>query len=227
MNPESCRPWRERLGSLALGHLGPEEEAAVRAHVDGCTACRGELAELSQVAAVLPLADADRLDERPMPPSDLGDRIVARVREERETIRRQGRRRGTARTVAAIAAAAAIVLVLVFAPRGSDAERVAFSDEPPGVVAEAALTERPWGIEVALDVEGLPQGETYRVWLRRDDGEREPVGSFRGAGRPLHVVLAAAISRSATVGVGVSDADGETVMYAHLEDEEMPARSEQ
>lgn len=226
MNPEACRPWRERLGSLALGHLSPEEEGTVLAHVDGCPGCRAELAELRQVAAVLPLADAERLDQTPVPPADLGDRIVARVRQEREAIRREGRRQSLTRTVAAIGAAAAILLVFIVTPRGSEGERVSFSDEPPGVVAEAALTERPWGIEVALDVEGLPQGETYRVWLRRDDGEREPAGSFRGADRPLHVVLAAAIPRSATVGVGVSDADGETVMYAHLEDEEQPARSE-
>ncbi|HEX6130274.1 MAG TPA: zf-HC2 domain-containing protein, partial [Actinomycetota bacterium] len=43
---EACRPFREQLGAMALGHLSDEEATAVRAHLDGCAECRTELRTL-------------------------------------------------------------------------------------------------------------------------------------------------------------------------------------
>jgi hypothetical protein len=217
MSPEACRSFRERLGSLALGHLEHDEAAAVQAHVDGCAECRGELEELRSVAGLLELADVDRLDRRPTPPADLGDRILTRVRQERAAVRTERRRRRLAGAAAGLAAALVLALVLVLVPTGDGAERVAFGDAPPGVEAEAELTQRAWGVQVQLEVAGLPAGETYRVWIRRTDGEREPLGSFRGVDGSMAVTLATGIPRSECSGVGVSDAGGDTVMYAHLD----------
>ena len=40
MTEDDHRRLRELLGSYALGHLDGDEEASVRAHLDGCPACR-------------------------------------------------------------------------------------------------------------------------------------------------------------------------------------------
>ena len=50
---------RPALGAFVLGHLGPGEAAAVRAHLEGCAACRSEAATLAPVADLLPLAVAN------------------------------------------------------------------------------------------------------------------------------------------------------------------------
>ena len=70
---------REQLGWYALGHGTPQERAAVRAHLDGCAACRAELAELTPLTARLAGVDPDRLDEQPAPPAGLGDAVLARI----------------------------------------------------------------------------------------------------------------------------------------------------
>ncbi|OMQ14098.1 anti-sigma factor, partial [Modestobacter sp. VKM Ac-2676] len=44
---------REQLGVYALGAGSSDERAVVRAHLEGCAACRAELAELTPVAARL------------------------------------------------------------------------------------------------------------------------------------------------------------------------------
>ena len=77
------REMRELLGAYALGGLSKDAHAAVRAHVDGCPACRGELAEIAPLADALRLVDPDALSVVPVPPPDLGDRIVDRVLAER------------------------------------------------------------------------------------------------------------------------------------------------
>ncbi|GAA4337167.1 hypothetical protein GCM10023162_39290 [Klenkia terrae] len=66
------RELREQLGVYALGHGTADERAAVRAHLDGCAACRAELAALVRLRARLADVDPDRLDEVPAPPPGLG-----------------------------------------------------------------------------------------------------------------------------------------------------------
>lgn len=83
MSPQEHRRLREELGALALGHLGPAEAAALRAHVDGCAACRAELADLAPVADLLDRVDPTRVVAPPHPPADLGARIRAAVAAER------------------------------------------------------------------------------------------------------------------------------------------------
>jgi hypothetical protein len=43
----------------------------------------------------------------------------------------------------------------------------------------ATLEPRPWGSDVSVRVRGFPPGTLCNVWLRREDGERIPAGSFR------------------------------------------------
>jgi anti-sigma factor RsiW len=217
---EACRPFREQLGAMALGHLSDEEATAVRAHLDGCAECRAELRTLEEVAAVLPLVDPGSLEEaRVAPPPGLGDRVVSVVRRERAAAARR-RRRTWGTGVAAAAALLAIALTAVVAlPSGSGDVRVTLEPETGDAAPIAAvLTERAWGTEIRLDVEGLPAGEPFVVWLREPDDDRVPAGSFTATEAGGSVVLASSLALSAADGIGISDADGETMAYGHLPD---------
>ncbi len=188
----------------------------MRAHLEVCPACRAEADQLRPVVAVLPLADVDRVAERPSPPPDLEERVVSRVIDERS--RRPLGRRRVARVAVGVAAALAI-LVGTWALIGPDGAGVSvtFREPPPGVRAAAVVEPRAWGTLVELDVSGLPGGELYRVWLKANDGERVPAGTFIAVpGGEMHLVLAAGLELPAVHGLGISTADDDTIMYAAL-----------
>ena len=181
MTPDDHRVWRERLGALALGQLGPEERAAIEAHLEGCAECRAEAEALAPMAAVLRRADPERLYPAPAPPPYLGDRIARRIAAERSASRRRRARIGLGLGAAA-AATAAVILAIVLT--GSSNERpagqtVAFHGLPKGVSVDASLEPRPWGSDISVSVRGVRPGTLCTVWLRREDGARVPAGSFR------------------------------------------------
>jgi hypothetical protein len=82
-HPSPCDPWREPISLLAAGCLPPEEQAAVRGHINGCRACTVRFADLSAVcgsldrsrpattpaAAILRRWDAMAADGLPRPPA--------------------------------------------------------------------------------------------------------------------------------------------------------------
>jgi hypothetical protein len=184
LTAEDCRIWRERLGALVLGQLGPQERAATEAHLEGCPDCRAEAEALAPIASVLRRADPDRLETVPAPPPYLGDRIARRIAAERRSVRRRRVRAGVALgAAAAIAATAAIGLTVVFsgspeAPRPS-AHTVTFADLPKHLSVRATLEARPWGSDISIRARGFPPGTLCTVWLRRTDGKRISAGSFR------------------------------------------------
>lgn len=195
-----------RLGMYALGRLDEPEAVALQAHLDGCPDCRAELNELSPVAAVLSLADPDRLAEPvPAPRSTLPAAILATV--ERERGRRRARRLG----VAAAAAAAAVALVTGgfflrdVVPDAPAGQAVAFSVVSTGVEASARVENRAWGTGISLDVAGLPPDRTYNVWLARADGSRMNAGSFIAKdNRTMSMELAVGLPMSDASTLGVS-----------------------
>jgi anti-sigma factor RsiW len=74
---------RELLGVHALGRLAPGEDAAVRAHLDGCADCQAELAEIAPLRRALDGVDPERLDSPASPPPDLGEQVRRSVAAER------------------------------------------------------------------------------------------------------------------------------------------------
>jgi hypothetical protein len=210
------RARREQLGAYVLGHLGDDEAASLRAHLDGCPACRRELDELTPVARRLALGSPDAVVPPPAPPPDLGDRVVARVLGERRERRR--RRRGTKLRLAgagALAGAALSAAALALWPGGDGStargpirampagEAVAFRGMPARTKASATLSPRAWGTEIAINVEGMRPGVRCEVWLVTRSGRRVPAGSFRYVDRydGSRVVLATSLSRADAVGV--------------------------
>jgi hypothetical protein len=182
MTTDECRVWRERLGVLVLGQLGPEERAATEAHLEGCPDCRAEADALAPIAAVLRRADPERLAPTPSPPPGLADRIARRIAAERRVARRRRVRLGLGLAAAAAGATAAVLLALSLTgspSSGQPVQTVAFQHVPKDVSVSASLEPRPWGSDVRIRVRGFRPGTLCTVWLRRADGKRIPAGSFR------------------------------------------------
>jgi anti-sigma factor RsiW len=209
MRADECREWRERIGALVLGQLPEDERFAVEAHLEGCPSCRAEAQALAPIATLLRRVDPDRLTPAPEPPADLGERIARRIAAERR-YRKRSRTRLRFGLAAAGAAAAAAVAAIAIAVLGgssqtSEARTVAFHSLPRGAWGEAAVTSRPWGSEIDLQVGGFDRGASCRVWLRDEGGKRVPAGSFRyvyrGGGQ--HTDLTAEVKPDQATAIGL------------------------
>jgi anti-sigma factor RsiW len=234
-NPQDHRYWREMLGAYTLGELGDDEQAALRAHLDGCSECQAELAEIQPVARALADADPGIFEnEAPRPPADLLDRTLAQVEREREQSRdsarvrqRVHRRRRVRRATAIAAAAAVVVAVGLFAVlpqiqelRGPPQEQLAISAPADGVQVEGSLIAHTWGTEANLVIEGLDDGQRYQVAFTREDGTTAPAGTFIGTeAQPVNCNLNAAVLREDATRLQVNTMDGELVAEADLPQE--------
>jgi hypothetical protein len=193
MTPLRCSQLRDMAPEVALGLVTGEERAVALAHLEGCAACRAEVASLAGVADELLLIGP----EAP-PPQGFDRRVLARLTEvwaaeapsvargqgpahlHRGTRRRRPDGRRLAVGAALSAAAAAVVLV---------AAVVAIRDDPAAPVEERA--EMTTGVgevvgtatvrsgdpaTVAVDVPGweeaVPAGATYWLAVEMDDGSR-------------------------------------------------------
>lgn len=233
---EEHRAQRESLGSFALGHLSDDEATAIQAHLDGCSSCRVELAELASVVPDLGTVDLATSGQRATPPAGLGTAILAAVSQERVLRdRREHRERSRRRLTRVASAAAAAISVLALglavgrgtaptlpastAPTASvPVERVALTSDLPGVsVQRAGLVAHSWGVEVKIVAAGLRAGTSYRAWVVARSGQRLPAGEFLGIGaKPLTCNLQAALLRTDAVGFLVVGPDGRTVLSAPL-----------
>lgn len=216
MTPRPDGHVRTLLGAFVLGHLGSDEAAAVRAHLDGCRACREEAAELAAVAELLPMVDAERVGAPAEPPPDMLDGVLTRIERERET-RHRSRRRSIVVRVSAVAAALAlalVILVVALQPSSSPSgEVVAMTATLPGVQGEAVVHGDPSATWVELTTSGLSVGETYAVWLEETSTrERSPLGTFTAVEGDLYISLYSTLLRDRAASIGVSAADGSTVM---------------
>jgi anti-sigma-K factor RskA len=214
MNPEPH--VRSQLGAYVLGQLEASESVAVEAHLEGCDECRREADELTAVARLLPMANLDKLGAPAAPPSDLLDRVMDRIAEERESARRR-RRRGLVGRAALGVAAAVAALLLIVSPFGQGGEIVALASTVQGVTGEVTLHERGESQWVELETHGLPVGEEFALWVQdRTSGERVRCGIFRVTPGRLHIALYSSVAYDRAQAVGVSSLDGEIVMQAPL-----------
>lgn len=181
--PAACAAWQQRLAEWLVAQVGPEDEAALAHHLAGCEGCAAEADSLLTVAAVSLGADPGgepwRLVRDDPPPTDLADRIVARVAIERHT----SKLRWASVAVVALAAAAALLVVSSRDPASRlDGEPVSFARLAPGVDAAATVAPDHAGSLVELTAEGLDPAVTYALWLTPPGGgyaERVAAGTFR------------------------------------------------
>jgi hypothetical protein len=218
--PEGCHLYRERIGAFLLGKLDEGEFEAVRAHLNGCPDCWAEARELQPVVAALADADPDRIEEDVSPPEDLEESTLAPILGEIHRVRQRGRRSPWS-TLAAAAVCVLAVGLAGFAwllePAVALVEPLSFSVEPDMHVVDGHLIEHPWGTEIELIVSGAHDGQTYRVTLVSEDGERVDAGTFIGTGdEPVKGTFSAALSRADAARLEARTPGGELVFFAKI-----------
>jgi hypothetical protein len=169
------------------------------------------------------LADAapDRIDEDPWPPRDLEELTLAPILGE---IHRAQRRRRRFRWSALAAAAICVVVIGLAGFVGLLEPAVAL--EPlsfsvaPGMGVQGHLIEHARGTEIRLVVSGSRDGQTHRVTLVSEDGERVNAGTFIGNGeRTLRGTFNAALLREDADMLEVRTSGGELMFFAKLPEE--------
>lgn len=237
---EQHQRLRELLGSYTLGHLGGDDRAMVRAHLDGCATCRADLAEIEPLGDLLATVDPARFDLPALPPSSLGESIRARVADEREVVesdqvsrrRASARHRAATRTAYGAVAAAVAVAVLVggvvlgrttapetVEPAPVPVEPVSLSVEEAAIEIESSgLIAHTWGVELLMTGSGFAEGEVFEASFRDSaTGELVTAGAFLGTGAaPMVCNLQSALLRAETSEVVVTDASGDVVLTAPL-----------
>jgi hypothetical protein len=216
---EACREWRGALGAAALGVIDPAEEIGLRAHLDGCEACRAELRDLTAVATALSAASVTSVISAPAEPSGtLGGRVAARVAEERNAQhRRRTRRIGVG--AGALATIAAVIAAVVLALGGSSGEpgNQIVMKGPRGLTATATLTEKEVGTAINVKLSGLDPHEYYWLWLTGEDDEhRMGAGTFTGSRTPSELRMTAALPLEKARRIWVTDEDDEIVLDARI-----------
>jgi anti-sigma-K factor RskA len=173
---------RKLLGAYALDAVALEEREALERHLAGCGACRQEVAEHRETAALLASAGEPA-------PGRVWDRIAASLEERPVSL--DDRRRGMpGRWLAAAAAAAAVAIVAMLGVRVVDqghrldsaqqrqaalegavsalsdphAQVVELRSAGAGVSAVAVMLPNGEGYLVRDTLEALPRDRTYQLW---------------------------------------------------------------
>jgi hypothetical protein len=189
-----CSQLRDMAPEVALGLVTGEDRAVALAHLEGCAACRAEVASLAGVADELLLIGPEAA-----PPEGFDRRVLARLASVRaaaapSAARREGpahlrhrarrrrrpdRRRLAVGAVLSTAAAAVVLVAAVVAIRDDPAaptEERAEMTTGVGEVVGAATVRSGDPPTVAVDVPGweeaVPAGATYWLAVEMNDGSR-------------------------------------------------------
>jgi anti-sigma factor RsiW len=199
-----CAPIRPLLGVYLLGAIDPAGRAAVGRHLAGCPACRGELAGLAALPALLrrvPPGDLDLPGDaarptrpgppaRPTTPARPGARgLLTRAVRGRRARRRQWLALAVAALLTAVAAGAAAAHVLQAAPGRAAGPALAgwlavsAGNRRTGAGATVYYTARGWGTALAVRVSRVPPGTTCQLWVTEAGGQRAEAGGWTVTGR--------------------------------------------
>jgi hypothetical protein len=191
--PLRCSQLRDMAPDMALGLLTGEERAVALAHLEGCAACRAEVASLAGVADELLLTGPEAT-----PPEGFDRRVLARLTEVRAIeapaptrrtgpahlhlrrhLRRPDRRRlAVGATLGAAAAAVVLVAALLSSGDATPAPTAEQADMTTGVgeVVGTATVHSGNPATVAVDVPGwedaVPADATYWLAVEMEDGSR-------------------------------------------------------
>lgn len=180
-----CQTHGDLVGAYVLGALDPDEQAAMKQHLEECEVCHREYTALAGIPALL-----DRIVPGDVPPPEPSAAL------EEAVLDRVARQRGRAKQprfrfrwppkplLAGAAAAIAAALLIALLLRGPDAETAYANGKLrglPGAAGGFSVKKVPAGTEVTLWADGLPAGKgtTYELWCVRVDGRWVNGGSFR------------------------------------------------
>lgn len=85
-----------------------------------------------------------------------------------------------------------------------------------GVNASASVVDHSWGMEMLLDVEGLPVGDTYDVIYVSRSGERVSAGGFVGAAVRMKCRNTSSLMRGDATGIEIVNSAGDVVISSTL-----------
>jgi anti-sigma factor RsiW len=199
MTPLRCSQLRDMAPDVALGLLTGEERALALAHLEGCAACRADVASLAAVADELLLTGPEE-----QPPEGFDRRVLARLTEVRAAEapaptrgagpahlhrrwrhRRPDRRRLAVGALLAAAAATVVLAAAVLVNRDQSTSVAARAQMITGVgeVVGTATVRNGDPDTVAVDVPGwdetAPAGAAYWLAVELNDGSRTmtPIGT--------------------------------------------------
>lgn len=181
------------VGPYLLGALDPETRREVRDHLDVCDICRHELVRLAAVPGFLSHATPRHVDPGMEPPTELRERLVARVVAERAA----GRRRMQLATAAALLLLflpAGVFTALRIGRSGAEPQAPVTSETAPAYVAmnptdaanslrgQVAWTRHDWGVELDLETWGGTRNERLNLVAESRDGRREQAAAWEFTG---------------------------------------------
>lgn len=186
---EHHEPLRLSLGAYLIGALDPADRSAVAKHLDGCPACREELAELAGIPGLLGRLTADEAAALDEPRVGEQPPVLTAALHRVAVARRRRRWRWLAGAAAAvvlgIGGATAGTMVATGAggpPAGQGTvATVAAADPVTDVRATATVHGSPSGTSVTLRLAGVAPGQHCRLVAVATDGHREIAGSWRAA----------------------------------------------
>lgn len=176
--------YGDLTAAYVIGALDPDERAEIEAHLRTCGRCRADVIAFAPLPALLGRIDRADVDTDELAPLVVdGDAVVAAVRDD---IGRLDRSRRLWRWLASAAAAVVVVLAASLlagdddpAPR-TDGVVLDVQAVSSGGAATVIADERPWGTYVHVSAQGLPDRESYALWVVAEDGTWEPAGSWAG-----------------------------------------------
>jgi hypothetical protein len=190
-----CREVRQELAIYVLGAIEPGGRDVVDRHVAGCADCRGELAALAGLPALLrrvPAGEAVALLGGEAGSSNRDDLPSGPVLRQMLARAYRNRRRRVRIRVAAAAAAGLIGGASALAgwqaahPPAQQTTSAAAgwagttraADPHSGAGATVRYASRPWGLQLSVQVTGIPAGTTCQVRVIGTAAPATPAGGW-------------------------------------------------
>ena len=205
--------FRESAAAYVLGALEPGERAEFERHLRTCAHCQADVSDFSALPGLLAQVDPESdLDHDPAT-DRVKDLAIARANHDYGRLQKQSRRW---RFNALVATAAAILLVVSFAVitfTDSTSEGVELALVDTTVTGSVVIEERAWGTSIDLDLEGLPERDSYHLWAVGTDGEVLSAATWTSTGTGIAKVTGAAAIPAADIDfISITSADPDDVV---------------
>ena len=224
---QDCEHWRGLLAMEAVGQVNGPDGDELRAHVRGCEQCQADRSELSELVAVLALADDRAFDESdllgPTPPRELRTASLDRAM----LTKFSGPEAGSAPTHhterhrqvwAAVAVAAVAIMVigtLSILHHGTTGLRTVALRGPSGNYGTAILVPEAWGTSIELTVHGEQANQISTVSMSTEYHRTWLAGTYRSvATGEVRVTLACALPIQQIDTIMVTDPNGQEVLHS-------------